>query len=125
MIMVKSYAGPDSKDKAVKLAKDIRDTHGVQALLFERNAEERREEQAQLEAIRKRENEKVDPFNKLQDQIAREAEATGSRFIPTTPTVKVPRPYQETPEQWVVFVGGFKTMEDARPRRTSRSWTPG
>jgi len=123
MIMVKSYAGPDSKDKAVKLAKDIRDTHGVQALLFERNAEERREEQAQLEAIRKRENEKVDPFNKLQDQIAREAEATGSRFIPTTPTVKVPRPYQETPEQWVVFVGGFKTMEDARANLpTLKKW---
>lgn len=123
MIMVKSYAGPDSRAKAELLAKDIRDTHGIQSLVFERNAEERKEEQAQLEAIRKRENEKVDPFNKLQEQIKREAEANGHIFSPTTATVKVPRPYHETPEQWVVFVGGFKTMDDARANLpTVKKW---
>ncbi len=123
MIMVKSYAGPDSRTKAAALATDIRKTHGIQSLLFERNADERKEEQAQLDAIRKRENEKVDPFNKLQEQIQREAEANGSRFIETRPTVKVPRPYHETPEQWVVFVGGFKTMDDARANLpTVKKW---
>ncbi len=123
MIMVKSYAGPDSRQKAEMLAEDIRKTHGIQSLLFERNSEERKAEQAQLEAIRKRENEKVDPFNKLQEQIKREAEANGSIFKPTMATVKVPRPYHETPEQWVVFVGGFKTMDDARANLpTVKKW---
>lgn len=123
MIMVKSYAGSDSRAKAETLAEDIRKTHGIQSLLFERNSEERREEQTQLEAIRKRENEKVDPFNQVQEQAKREAEANGYVFSPTQTTVKVPRPYHETPEQWVVFIGGFKTMEDARANLpTVKKW---
>jgi hypothetical protein len=113
MVMVKSYSGPDSRQRAEKLAADIRTTHRTNALLFERNAEERRAEAAQVEAVRKRENEKVKPFDAVQEQARREAEAEGRVFIPTTTTVKVPRPYHETPEQWVVFIGGFKTMDDA------------
>lgn len=114
MIMVKSYAGPDSRLKAEALAADIRKTHGVNSLLFERNAEERKAEMARVEAVRKREQEKAKPFDQVQEQAKREAEAEGRVFIPTSATVKVPRPYHETPEQWVVMIGGFKTMDDAR-----------
>jgi hypothetical protein len=113
MIMVKSYAGADSRQKAEALAADIRTTHRTNALLFERNAEERKEEQAQVEAVRKREQGKAKEMQQVIDQAKREAEANGSTFVPTPLTVKVPRPYHETPEQWVVFIGGFRTMDDA------------
>lgn len=113
MIMVKSYAGPDSRKKAETLVADIRATHGVNALLYERNAEERKEEQERVEAVRKRENEKVKPFEDVVKQAEREAAANGQGFMPTRTMVKVPRPYHETPEQWVVFIGGFETMEKA------------
>ncbi len=113
MIMVKSYAGPDSRKKAEALVADIRETHGVNALLYERNAEERKEEEARVAAVRKRENEKVQPFKEVLKQAEREAAANGYQFSPTEVTVKVPRPYHETPEQWVVFIGGFETMEKA------------
>lgn len=114
MIMVKSYSGPDSRQKAEALAADIRKTHGTNSLLFERNAEERKAEMARVEAVRKREQEKAKPWDQVQELAKREAEAEGRVFIPTSATVKVPRPYHETPEQWVVLIGGFKTMDDAR-----------
>jgi len=123
MIMVKSYAGPDSRKKAEALAEDIRKTHGVKSLVFERNAEERKAEAARVEAVQKREHEKAEPFQRVQELAKREAEAEGRGFIPTSATVKVPRPYHETPEQWVVMVGGFKTMDDARANLpTVKKW---
>jgi hypothetical protein len=119
MIMVKSYAGADSRQKAEKLAADIRTTHRTNALLFERNVEERKEEQAQVEAVRKREHGKAKEMEQVIEQAKREAEANGSTFLPNRLMVKVPRPYHETPEQWVVFIGGFKTMDEARTALTT------
>lgn len=114
MILVKSYVGADSRAKAEALAADIRTTHRTKSLLYERNAEERKAEQARIEAIRKAERERVQPLFDVMEQAQRQAVATGSVYIPTTPTLKIPRPYHETPEQWAVLIGGFKSMEDAR-----------
>jgi hypothetical protein len=82
--------------------------------VYERNAEERKAEIARVEAVRKREQERAKPFLEVEERARREAEANGFGFMDSRPTVKVPRPYQETPEQWVVLIGGFKTMDDAR-----------
>lgn len=114
MILVKSYAGPDSKAKAEAFAKDIRETHNTKSLLYERNAEERKAEQERIEAIRKAEQERAAPFKQAVEQARKEAEATGSIFVESKATVKVPRPYHEAPEQWAVLIGGFKTADDAR-----------
>lgn len=114
MILVKSYAGPDSKAKAEALAIDLRTTHKTNSLLYERNAEERKAEQARIEAIRKAEQERAAPFKQAVEQAKKEAEATGSIFVDSKATVKIPRPYHEAPEQWAVLIGGFKTADDAR-----------
>jgi hypothetical protein len=125
MILVKSYSGPDSKAKAIAFAEDIRKTHNTKSLLYERNAEERKAELARIEAVRKAEAEKVEPFKKALEQAKREAEATGSIYLESKATVKIPRPYHETPEQWAVLIGGFKTVDDARAAlRTVRTLAP-
>ncbi len=114
MICVKSYSGPDSRVKAAMLAKEIRETHKTNALLFERNAEERQAEQAQVDAQRKAELEKARPFEDIVEQERRKAAAAGMGFNESRPTLKISRPYHETPEQWAVLIGGFKTGEDAK-----------
>lgn len=125
MILVKSYSGPDSKVKAVAFADDIRKTHNTKSLLYERNAEERKAEQARIEAVRKAEMAKAKPFAQALEQARKEAEATGSIFLESKATVKIPRPYHETPEQWAVLIGGFKTVDDARAAlRTVRTLAP-
>jgi hypothetical protein len=115
MIMVKSYMGEGSRKLAEKLAADIRQTHRTAAYLFERNGEERRAERAKIKAIRDAENEKAQPLFHIMDQVKRDAAATGSQFVEgNVPKIKVPKPYHEAPEQWVVFIGGFPSMDAAR-----------
>jgi hypothetical protein len=114
MILVKSYTGSESRKLAERLATDIRQTHKVAAYLFERNGEERRAERERLEALRKAEIERNKPFREVMKQAQKEAELNGSKFIDETPTIKIPRPYHETPEQWAVLIGGFDSMEAAR-----------
>jgi hypothetical protein len=114
MILVKGYTGPQSRVLAERMAADIRTTHKTNALLFERNAEERKAELARLDAARKAEDERNKPFLDALKKAEVEAKLNGQAFIPTEVKRKIARPYQETPEQWVVMIGGFPTMDDAR-----------
>ena len=119
MICVKSYGGPESRGLAEKLAKEIRDKHKVASYLFERNAEERAAELAKIDAIRKSEEAKNAPLIRAQEQAKKEAEARGDTYIPTPVMLKIPKPAMETPEQWAVLIGGFKTGDSAREALTA------
>jgi hypothetical protein len=107
MIVVKSYAGPGSRQLAERLADDIRKTHRTAAYLYERNGEERRAERAKIAAIRKAENDKAQVQFQVIEQAKRDAAASGSVFVGDAVKIKVPKPYHETPEQWAVLIGGF------------------
>jgi hypothetical protein len=113
VIVVKSYSGPESRKLAERLAADIRQTHKVASYLFERNAEERRAEVAQVDAIRKRELERYQPTFAVIEQAKKEAAATGSAYIDDPVKLKIPKPYHETPEQWAVVIAGFPDMTAA------------
>ena len=115
MICVKTYSGPESRASAEKLAADIRQTHRTMSFLFERNGEERRAEKARVEAVRKRQNDAAQPFLQIREQAIKEGEAKGFKvYDDEKPTIKVPKPYHEAPEQWAVLIGGFKDMKAAR-----------
>jgi cell division septation protein DedD len=115
MICVRAYSGPNSRELAEKLVQEIRTTYKTAAYVFERNGAERRAELAQIEAIRQKERAKAEPFLRQLEQERKKAEATGSVFIDDRkPTIKVPVPYHQTPEQWAVLIGGFNSQEDAR-----------
>ncbi len=114
MIIVKAYVGPDSKAMAEKLAADIRKTHNTKSLLYERNALEREAEIKRIEQVKKAEEERNKPFLEAMKQAEIEAKANGTTFVKTEAKIKINRPLHETPEQWAVLIGGFKTMDDAR-----------
>ena len=114
MICVKSYVGEESRNMAERLAKEIREKHKVAAYLFERNAEERAAELAQIDRIRKSEQLKNQPLIEIQNQARKAAEARGEAYIESAPKLKIPKPAMEMQEQWAVLIGGFPTMEKAR-----------
>ncbi len=114
MICVKSYVGEESRNMAERLAKEIREKHKVAAYLFERNAEERAAELAQIEQIRKSEQVKNQPLIELQNQARKSAEVRGDVYLENPPKLKIPKPAMEMQEQWAVLIGGFTTMEAAR-----------
>ncbi len=115
MICIRAYVGPNSRVFAEKLVQEIRTTYKTAAYVFERNGIERKAEIAQIEAIREKERAKAEPFLRQLEQERKKAEATGNVFIDDRkPTIKVPMPYQQTPEQWAVLIGGFKSDVDAR-----------
>lgn len=99
---------------AERLAKEIREKHKVAAYLFERNAEERAAELAQIEQIRKSEQVKNQPLIELQNQARKSAEVRGDVYLENPPKLKIPKPAMEMQEQWAVLIGGFTTMEAAR-----------
>ncbi len=113
MICVKSYIGADSRTQAEKLAQDLRANHKVAAYVYERNSAERKAEIARVQRIRDDQNAKAQPFINAMQQAEKEAKASGMVFLNDAPKIKVPQPYHETPEQWAVLIGAFKTMDDA------------
>jgi hypothetical protein len=113
MICVKSYIGADSRNQAEKLAQDLRSTHKIAAYVYERNSADRKAELARIQRIRDEQNAKAQPFINALQQAEKEAKASGMVFLNDTAKIKVPQPYHETPEQWAVLIGAFKTMDDA------------
>ena len=114
MICVKSYIGEESRSMAERLAKEIREKHKVASYLFERNAEERAAELAQIDLIRKSEQLKNQPLIEIQNQARKAAEVRGEPYIESPLKLKIPKPAMEMQEQWAVLIGGFPTMEAAR-----------
>jgi hypothetical protein len=112
MICVRAYVGPNSRELAEKLVQEIRTTYKTAAYVFERNGAERKAELAQIQAIRDKEMEKAQPFLKVIEQEKKKD--PGSFIEGSRPTIKVPMPYHQTPEQWAVLIGGFKTDVEAR-----------
>lgn len=115
MICVKSYTGAESRSQAEKLAQDLRVNHKIAAYVYERNSADRMAELARIKSIRDDQNAKAQPFLNAMQQAEKEAKANGMTFIGDSKKtmIKVPQPYHETPEQWAVLIGAFKTMDDA------------
>lgn len=128
MICIKSYrddtqAGVSAKAAAEELATEIRQNQKAAAYLFEWGAEERAKENARREAYRDKVRREYAPFLDLREQMKKKADAQGTEFMNTAPTVRVPT--VEYAEQYAVLVGGFKDMETARKALdTVRKWTP-
>jgi hypothetical protein len=114
MIIVRSYSGPDSRARAERLTKEIREQHKCAAYVYSRNGEELKRERDQIEAIRKAEAAKNEPFLKAIEEAKAKAQREGSEFLPSTVKIKVPKPYHESPEQWAVLIGGFADSKAAR-----------
>ena len=113
VVMVKAYSGPNSRVMAEKFVQDIR-RQNVGGYLFERNAVERKAELAQIDAIRQKELARSQPFLQAVAQVKKEATAKGYGYEETPYTIKVPKPYRETEEQWAVVIGGWDSDVKAR-----------
>jgi hypothetical protein len=132
-IMVKSYVRPgkDSKgareegDKWVSavalaeaLARDIRETHHVQAFLYEYISEERKAEmRAYLSAKQKAQTEYLAQLRAIEQK----AQLQGSDFV--TPDNKLRMRMLDYRDQIGVLVGGFQSDTDARKALTTlKTW---
>ena len=114
VIEIKSYAQVEAGLMAQVLAQEIRETHKAAAYLFEYGAEIRAKRDTEEAEARRRMEEELKPFFKLQAELKAEAEAEGREFIETPLRSKVPVYYKEIPDQYMVVLGGFKDLDAAR-----------
>jgi len=128
-ICVKSYSrparpepgdnGPSARELAEALAKDIRELYLVQTFLYEYVSEERKAEMASIAAARERS--KI--FAGQLEKYKQEAQLKGGFFL--EPDTRVRFKTVKYNDQVAVFVGGFKSDEDARKAITKvRTWLP-
>lgn len=117
-ILVKSYSrparsgraedtGPSALELAEALAREIRETHRVQAWLFEYISEERKQQMEAIAAARERARLYAQELEKIRQQ----AQLNGLEFL--EPDRKVRLPAIQYHDQIGVFIGPFQTQEDA------------
>ncbi len=116
-ILVKSYSRPPRRDPqdpsptalelAETLAREIRETHRVQAFLFEYISEERKQ---QMEAIAQA-RERARLFAEQLDKLRREAQLQGMEFLEPDRKIRVMTVNYN--DQIAVLVGPFQSEEDA------------
>ena len=114
LIEVKSYAQVESGLMAQALAKEIREKYKAPVYLYEWAAEARLQREKEEAEARKRIEDEMRPFVEYQAKLKAEAEARGEVFDDTPIRVKVPVYYRETPDQYMVVVGGYRDIETAR-----------
>jgi len=117
-ILVKSYSrpsrsgrgeetGPTALELAEALAREIRETHRVQAWLFEYISEERKQQMVAIAAARQRARLYAQELEKIRQQ----ALLHGMEFL--EPDRKLRLPAIQYNDQIGVFIGPFQTQEDA------------
>lgn len=128
MICVKSYArvAPEVDPKALAeaLAKDIRDTYGIPAYLFEKGADEKKKQEAFVAKERAKQEAELQSFRDVAQKVREEAMLKGMDVIESTPRLRIPK-YRALDEQWAVLIGGWKDMETAaKELKKVRAWQP-
>lgn len=118
MICVKSYSrphipstddpGPSARQLAEALAGEIRSKHNVNSLLFEYISDERKAEAMALATERERGR----TFANQIDTLRKQSTLQGMEFL--DPDNKIRYKTVTYRDQIAVFVGGFRTAEDAR-----------
>jgi hypothetical protein len=124
MICVKSYAGPQARQLAEELAKEIRQTYRVPAYLFEKGSDEKKRQEAFIAQERARQEAELEKFMEVARKQREEAALKGMEFMEPKPKLRIPK-YQAIDEQWAVLIGGWKDMDTARKELDKvRAWQP-
>lgn len=117
MISIKSFRddptnGVNARAQAEELAAEIRETHKAAAYLYEWGGDEKAREEARRAAYRDKLKSEYAPFLALREEMKKKAEATGTEFVDTPVSVRVPKVTYNA--EYAVLVGGFKDMDTAR-----------